>query len=112
VPLLLQRQLIQAFDASGPNRLGGPRHVGTRGRLLTGDRNPGLPGALRFRPNGPPQIVIGIQAKLARMPQRQIATNINVTQQVQATANNLDSIVAAFNQAVGAALGPDRPLEL
>jgi len=104
VPLLLQRQLIQAFDASG--------------RIVSVDRDTsGLEAdyvlqteirefqARYDAPNGPPQIVIGIQAKLARMPQRQIATSINVTQQVPATANNLDSIVTAFNQAVGAAIG-------
>jgi len=104
VPLLLQRQLIQAFDASG--------------RIVSVDRDTsGLEAdyvlqteirdfqARYDAPNGPPQIVIDIQAKLARMPQRQIATSINVTQQVPATANNLDSIVSAFNQAVGAAIG-------
>ena len=104
VPLLLQRQLIQAFDASG--------------RIVSVDRDTsGLEAdyllsteikefqARYDAPDGPPQIVINIQAKLARMPQRQIATNLNVTQQVGATANNLDSIVAAFNQAVGAAIG-------
>jgi cholesterol transport system auxiliary component len=104
VPLLLQRQLIQAFDASG--------------RIVSVDRDTsGLEADFVLQteirefqarydaPNGPPQIVIGIQAKLARMPQRQIETSINVTQQVPATANNLDSIVSAFNQAVGAAIG-------
>jgi cholesterol transport system auxiliary component len=104
VPLLLQRQLIDAFDASG--------------RIVSVDRDTsGLEADYLLQteirdfqarydsPNGPPQIVISIQAKLARMPQRQIATSINVTQQVPATANNLDSIVAAFNQAVGAAIG-------
>ena len=104
VPLLLQRQLIQAFDASG--------------RILSVDRDTsGLEADYLLQteirqfearydaPDGPPQIVISIQAKLARMPQREIANNISVTQQLAASANNLDSIVAAFNQAVGAAIG-------
>jgi len=104
VPLLLQRQLIQAFDASG--------------RIVSVDRDTsGLEADYLLQteirefearydtPDGPPQIVIAIQAKLARMPQREIANNINVTQQLAASANNLDSIVAAFNQAVGAAIG-------
>jgi len=104
VPLLLQRQLIQAFDSSG--------------RIVSVDRDTsGLEADYLLQteirefqarydtPDGAPQIVIALQAKLARMPQRQIANNINVTQQVAAAANNLDSIVAAFNQAVGAAIG-------
>jgi cholesterol transport system auxiliary component len=104
VPLLLQRQLIQAFDSSG--------------RIVSVDRDTsGLDADYLLQteirefqarydaPDGPPQIVISIQAKLARMPQRQIATSLGVSQQAGATANNLDSIVAAFNQAVGAAIG-------
>ena len=47
---------------------------------------------------------INIQAKVARMPQREIAANLNATQQASAAANDLDSIVVAFNQATGAAI--------
>jgi cholesterol transport system auxiliary component len=103
VPLLLQRELIQAFDASG--------------RILSVDRDTsGLEAdyvlqteirdfqARYDTPDGAPQIVINIQAKLARMPQREIAANLNVTQQAAAAANDLDSIVRAFNQASGAAI--------
>lgn len=103
VPLLLQRQLIQAFDSSG--------------RILSVDRDTsGLEADYLLQteirdfqarydtPDGAPQIVITIQAKLARMPQREIAANLNITQQTNAAANDLDSIVVAFNQAAGAAI--------
>ena len=103
VPLLFQRQLIQAFDSSG--------------RILSVDRDTSgveadyvLQTEIReFQarydsPEGAPQIVITIQAKLARMPQREIAANLNVAQQTAAAANDLDSIVVAFNQAAGAAI--------
>jgi len=39
-----------------------------------------------------------------KMPQREIAGSQNTQQQMPASANNLDSIVVAFNQATGAAL--------
>lgn len=103
VPLLFQRQLIQAFDASG--------------RILSVDRDTsGLEAdyvlqteirdfqARYDEPEGAPRIVINIQAKLARMPQREIAANLNATQETTASANDLDSIVVAFNQATGAAI--------
>jgi cholesterol transport system auxiliary component len=103
VPLLLQRQLIQAFDASG--------------RILSVDRDTsGLEADYVLQTeirefqarydtlDGAPQIVVNIQAKLARMPQREIAANLNAMQQVAATANDLDSIVLAFNQTAGAAI--------
>jgi cholesterol transport system auxiliary component len=104
VPLLLQRQLIQAFDSSG--------------RIVSVDRDTsGLEADYLLQteirdfqarydmPDGAPQIVINIQAKLARMPQREIAANLNATQQAAASANDLNSIVVAFNQAAGAAIG-------
>ena len=103
VPLLLLRQLIQAFDASG--------------RILSVDRDTsGLEADYLLQteirdfearydtPNGAPQIMINIQAKVARMPQREIAANLNISQQTAAAANDLDSIVVAFNQATGAAI--------
>ena len=56
-------------------------------------------------PDGAPQIVVGVQAKLVRMPQRQIVASLNAQQQAQAGANTLDAVVVAFNQAAGAAIG-------
>ena len=103
VPLLLQRQLIQAFDASG--------------RILSVDRDTsGLEADYLMQidirdfqarydtPDGAPQIMVNIQVRLARMPQREITSNLTATQQVAAAGNDLDSIVVAFNQATGAAI--------
>src|SRR6185503_15827188 len=104
ITLILQRQLIAAFDSSG--------------RILSVDRDTsGLEADYVLQtevrdfqahyetPNGAPQVVVSIQAKVARMPQREIAANLNATQQMMATANDIDSIVVAFNQATGAAIG-------
>ena len=104
ITLILQRQLIQAFDSTG--------------RILSVDRDTsGLEAdyvlqtevrdfqARYETPDGAPQIVVNIQAKVARMPQREIAANLNATQQMMAAANDIDSIVVAFNQATGAAIG-------
>ena len=101
--LILQRQLIQAFD--------------TTGRITSVDRDTsGLEADFVLQtevrdfqarydtPDGAPQVVVSIQAKLARMPQREIAANVNATQQATAGANEINSIVVAFNQACGAAI--------
>jgi cholesterol transport system auxiliary component len=103
VPLLLLRQLIQAFDSSG--------------RILSVDRDTsGLEADYLLQteirdfqaryetPDGAPQIVINIQAKVARMPQREIVANINIAQQANAASNDMNSIVVAFNQATSAAI--------
>ena len=103
VPLLVQRLLVQTFDSS--NRI-----VGVD-RDTSGLENDYLLQteirdfeARYDAPDGAPRVVVGIQAKLARMPQRQIFATLNATQQAQATGNNLDSIVSAFTQATGAAI--------
>jgi len=103
VPLLVQRLLIQTFDASG--------------RIVSVDRDTaGLENdylleteirdfEARYQtPTGAPRVRIAIQAKLARMPQREIVAGLNATQEAQASANDLDSIVSAFDQAAGAAV--------
>jgi cholesterol transport system auxiliary component len=103
VPLIVQRLLIQTFDASN--------------RIVSVDRDTaGLESdyllqteirdfeARYATPEGAPQIAVSIQAKLTRMPQREIVASLNAQQQAQATANNLDSIVSAFDSATGAAI--------
>ena len=104
ITLILQRQLIAAFDSTG--------------RILSVDRDTsGLEAdyvlqtevrdfqARYDAADGAPQVVVSIQAKVARMPQREIAANLSATQQMMAAANDIDSIVVAFNQATGAAIG-------
>jgi cholesterol transport system auxiliary component len=101
--LIIQRQLIQAFDSSG--------------RITSVDRDTsGLEADFVLQteirdfqarydtPDGAPQVVVSIQSKLARMPQREIAASVNATQQAMAGANEINSIVVAFNQACGAAI--------
>jgi cholesterol transport system auxiliary component len=103
VPLMVQRMLIQAFDSTG--------------RILSVDRDTaGLENDYLLEteirefqahydmPNGAPQILVGIQVKLVRMPERNIVSGLMSTHQAQATTNSIDNIVVAFNQAAGAAI--------
>jgi cholesterol transport system auxiliary component len=103
VPLMLQRLLLQSYEASG--------------RIVAVDRDSAgletdylLETEIRDftarydNPQGPPQVSVNIQARMVKMPQREIAGSQNTQQQMPASANNLDSIVVAFNQATGAAL--------
>jgi len=103
VPAMIQRLLLQTFDAS--NR------IVAVSRDTSGVENDYLLEteirdfeARYDTPDVAPQIIVTIQARLARMPQREIVAGVNVRQQAQATANVLDSIVLAFNQATGAAV--------
>jgi len=103
LPLLLQNLLIETFDASG--------------RIISVGRDTGgleadylLQAELRNfeahydTPDGAPKIIVSIQAKLARMPQREIVATLNANQQAQSSANNLYSVVMAFDQATAPAI--------
>jgi len=103
LPAILQRLLIQTFDASG--------RIIAVDRDTTGIENDYLLQteirdfeARYGDPAAAPQIFISIQAKLARMPQREIIASLNVRQQAQVSENMLDAIVIAFNQATAAAI--------
>jgi cholesterol transport system auxiliary component len=103
LPLIFQRLLIQTFDASN--------------RIVAVDRDTQgsesdylLQTEIRDfearydSPDGAPQIMVSIQAKLTRMPQREIVSSLSVMQQAQASGNALDAIVSAFDSATGAAI--------
>jgi cholesterol transport system auxiliary component len=103
VPLLVQRLLIQAFENSG--------------RIVSVDRDTTgleddylLETEIRdFQANydsamGAPEIVVTLEAKLARMPERSIVASKNATARIMAAQNSVDSVVAAFNQATASAL--------
>jgi cholesterol transport system auxiliary component len=103
VPATVQRLLVQTFDASNRIVAVDRDTTGTETDYLlqTEVRN----FEARYdAPDAAPQILVSIQAKLARMPQREIVASLNVRQQAQASANVLDAIVMAFNQATGAAI--------
>ncbi|HEX4535096.1 MAG TPA: ABC-type transport auxiliary lipoprotein family protein [Rhizomicrobium sp.] len=54
------------------------------------------------QPNGPPTVLIRIEAKLLKFPERTIVANIDAVQRAPASANNMDAIVQAFNVAAAA----------
>ncbi len=104
LPLIFQRLLIQTFDGSN--------------RIVAVDRDTAgsesdylLQTEIRdfeahyATPDGAPEIVVSIQAKLTRMPQREIISSLSVMQQAQSSGNALDAIVSAFNSATAAAIG-------
>jgi cholesterol transport system auxiliary component len=102
-PLLLERLLIQAFEQSGRIMAVTRDTAATESDYLLQTEIRGFE-AHYDSPDGAPQIMVAIQARLARMPQRDIVGSLNATQQAQAASNSLDSIVLAFDQATAAAL--------
>jgi cholesterol transport system auxiliary component len=103
LPLIFQGLLIQTFDASNRIVAVDRDTTGTESDYLLQTEIRDFE-AHYDTPAGPPQIIVSIQAKLTRMPQREIVSSLNVMQQAQSSGNNLDNIVSAFDSAAGAAI--------
>ena len=102
-PVLVQGLLVEAFEASG--RI---VSVAREAEGLSSDYV--LQTDLRDfdaeydQANAPPNVTVRIEAKLIKYPERTITASTEVRQQVRAQANDMNSMVMAFNQATGTAL--------
>jgi cholesterol transport system auxiliary component len=103
LPLLWQGLLLQRFEDSG--RIAG---VARDTEALRADYL--LQTELRAfearyaSGGGPPEILVAVEARLIRLPAREIAARLAVEERAPARANALDPIVEAFDGATGAAL--------
>jgi cholesterol transport system auxiliary component len=100
-PLLLQGQLVDAFQNAGTIA-----EVGRNARTVTPDyvlqteirdfqASYAAPG------EQPPAVVVTLALGLVRMPDRQVAGQTVITETSPASRNSLDSVVEAFDVAVG-----------
>ena len=102
-PIMVQNLLIQSFDNSGKVKavFRDTATLHTDYVLQTEIRDF---EAQYAQPNTAPQAVVRVEARLLKMPDRDIVGAFNAAQKTQAQQNNLTSIVTAFNTAIGAAL--------
>ncbi|HEY5236804.1 MAG TPA: ABC-type transport auxiliary lipoprotein family protein [Rhizomicrobium sp.] len=103
VPVLLQGLLVEAFEESGKiaSVASDTAELHSDFTLETDIRD----FEARYdTPDGPPKVIVRVEAKLFRKRSREIAASLNANQEVQAGGTNLDSIVMAFNEATGALL--------
>jgi cholesterol transport system auxiliary component len=107
-PVILQSLLVEAFDRTG--RVSVARDtsgIATNYVLQTELRDFQAnydTAPVAGQPGSPPHVVVQIEAKLLAIIDRRIVGSVNVVQRADAQGNAIDSIVAAFGQATGAAL--------
>jgi cholesterol transport system auxiliary component len=102
-PIIVQNLLIQSFDNSGKVKavFRDTATLHTDYVLQTEIRDF---EAQYAQPNAAPQVLVRIEARLLKMPDHDIVGTFNAQQNTQAQQNNLNSIITAFNTAVGATL--------
>ena len=103
VPVLVQDLMVKSFEKSGKVKA-----VFRDSGMFKADY--GLQTEIRnfeaqyAGSSGAPKVAVSFDVKLIKQPERDIVASYTAEKTVQAGANNLDSIVGAFNQALGAVL--------
>ena len=101
-PFLVQSALVDGFEKSGATQAVGPESLGVRADFVL-ETAIGDFEAIYDSPNGPPRILVKLNAKLIRLPERRIAAQISASGEAKAAANALPEIVRAFDQALSGA---------
>ncbi|MGF1608027.1 MAG: ABC-type transport auxiliary lipoprotein family protein [Kiloniellales bacterium] len=98
-PLMIQTLIVESFENSGKIISVGRESVGLRADFV-------LKSELRefqaeYYHGGLPKVRARINLKLVRMPHREIIGSQSFEAVIEASANNLDAIVIAFDEALG-----------
>ena len=109
-PVLIQSLLIQAFEAA--NRVAVARDTDgiLADYLLRTElrefqaRYSGGVAPNPDQPASPPEISVRLDARLVAVSERRVVRNTSVSYSAQARTNEMNGIVAAFNEALGGAL--------
>ncbi len=103
VPFLVQTAIVEGFEKSAAIPAVGPESLGVRAdfvlEVAIGDFQ-----AIYDSPDGAPRIVIRLNAKLVRIPERRIIAQMSVSREAKAAATALPEIVRAFDSALGGAV--------
>ena len=103
LPLLVQTALIDGFDKSGAIAAVSSEGLGLNADFVLESELANFEASLDS-PKAAPRIVIRLDLKLVRMPERKIVAQSSVNGGAVAASNELSDIVRAFNVALGSAV--------
>jgi cholesterol transport system auxiliary component len=103
VPLLVQTALVQSFENSRTITAIDRESVGLRADFIL------KPEIRHFEavydsPNGPPEVWVEINVRLVNPSDREVVAQTSVEERRGASANDVPSIVMAFDDALGAVM--------
>jgi cholesterol transport system auxiliary component len=103
-PLMIQGLIIESFENTGKIVAVGRFASDLRADYVLQTELRDFEARYYGGIEGPPEIYVRIEAKLVKMPEREIIGNTNVVQTVTAPRNDIDSIIGAFDDALGSAM--------
>jgi cholesterol transport system auxiliary component len=102
-PFLVQAALVEGFEKSAALPGVGPESGGLRADFVLDAAIVNFE-AIYDTPNGSPRVLVRLNAKLVRMPDRKIVGQVSVSREANAAANTVPDIVRAFEAALGGAV--------
>jgi cholesterol transport system auxiliary component len=103
LPVLLQNSLIESFEKSGRIKSVSRETAGLQADYVLETEVRDF--AARYSsPDGPPEVVVRIMAKMVKLPDRAIVSTFVSRQSSAAAENRVPAVVIAFNAALTASL--------
>jgi cholesterol transport system auxiliary component len=103
-PVMIQGLLIESFENTGKIIAVGRIASDLRADYLLQTELRDFEARYYGGTDEPPKIYVRIEAKLVKMPDREIIGNRNFVQEMAAARNDIGSIIAAFDDALGSAM--------
>jgi cholesterol transport system auxiliary component len=103
-PVMIQGLIIESFENTGKIIAVGRLASDLRADYVLQTELRDFEARYYHGTEQPPEIYVRLGAKLVKMPDRIIIGDTNIVQQVQASRNDIESIIGAFEDALGSAM--------
>lgn len=103
-PVMIQGLLIESFENVGKIRGVGRDNAGLRADYILQTDLRSFEARYFSGTDQPPLVFVRMEAKLVKMPEREIVASLSEVQQAPAEHNDMVSIVGAFNDALGSTM--------
>ena len=103
-PVMIQGLIIESFENTGKIVAVGRQDSDLRADFVLQTELRDFEARYYKGLEQPPEIYVRFGAKLVKMPDREIIGDTNIVQQVTAARNDLESIIDAFDDALGSAM--------
>ena len=103
-PLMIQGLVIESFENTGKIVAVGRQDTDLRADYVLQTELRDFEARYYNGTEQPPEIYVRFGAKLVKMPDREIIGDTNIVQKVPASRNDIESIIGAFDDALGSAM--------
>lgn len=103
-PVMIQGLIVESFENTGKIVAVGRQDTDLHADYVLQTELRDFEARYYHGTDQPPEIYVRFGAKLVKMPDRVIIGDTNIVQQVPAARNDIESIIAAFDDALGSAM--------